>query len=102
MKFYGAQRLLYSLSDLPHILLIERNPKNSDEFNLFTTKYVGSPAETKNRKNLHTLNVKDEWKFDDLTIFDNKIQDMEGREVVLALFNYLPYTIWNEVVSENC
>lgn len=32
-------------------------------------------------------------------LFPDKIVNLEGRDVVLAIFNYMPYVLWREVVS---
>jgi hypothetical protein len=33
-----------------------------------------------------------------LNLFPNKIKNLQGRDIVLAIFNYNPYTMWKVVV----
>lgn len=37
----------------------------------------------------------------DVNLFPTKLNDLHGRDITLAIFNYLPYTLWMDVVSNN-
>ena len=36
-----------------------------------------------------------------VNLYPTKLRDLQGRDVTLAIFNYLPYTLWMDVVSCN-
>ena len=69
-------------------------------FEFYTTNFVG----TENSECLYLLAfaaVDDEFEeiSTNIDLFPEKITNMHGKEVVLAIFNYLPYVLWKEVVS---
>lgn len=90
-----------SFADLPNILFIEYHQENSN-FEFQTTKYVGSGIkESLELLTVDTINLNDDpWKsLNNTDLFPDKISNMHGKEIVLALFNYMPYVLWTEVVS---
>lgn len=90
------------LADMPNILFI----KYSEEaFKLSTTKFVGKKQESLTLITLTELQLNEnpEEKFSNVDLYPDKLSNMQGREVVLALFNYMPYVLWKETVSKtNC
>lgn len=70
---------------------------SDDTFDLITSRFV-----TRNNGNdslyLDTFYGANEQFSSEATLFPNKFTDLDGRILRLALFNYKPYTIWDEVV----
>lgn len=88
-------------TDLPNVLFLEYEREFS-KFKLLTTKFVGIDA----HESLNLLTLAEFYLHDDFTkilfnmnLYPEKLSNMHGKEVVLALFNYLPYVLWKEVVS---
>lgn len=85
--------------DIPNILIISPSTRqeNDDTFDLITSRFV-----TRNNGNdslyLDTFYGVDGEFASDAILFPNKFTDLDGRIMRLALFNYKPYTIWDEVV----
>lgn len=89
---------------MPNILFIEYSEK-VETFQLSTTKFVGSNHESSTLIALAELHLNENpaEKFSNVDLYPDKVYNMEGREVVLAIFNYMPYVLWKEAVSEiNC
>jgi hypothetical protein len=92
--------LFFSLStDLPNILFIEYQ-KEASMFEFYSTNYVGTES-SESLTLLAFAAVDDD--FDEIlpnvNLFPDKTSNLQGKEVTLALFNYLPYVLWKEVVS---
>lgn len=69
-------------------------------FELYTTNFVGN----ENTESLYLLafvEIDDDFKqiLSNVNLFPEKLSNMQGKDVTLALFNYLPYVLWREVVS---
>lgn len=69
-------------------------------FEFYTTNFVGN----NHSECLYLLAfaaVDDEFEeiSSNIDLFPEKVTNMQGKEVVLAIFNYLPYVLWKEVVS---
>lgn len=73
-----------------------------ETFQLSTTKFVGLNNESSTLMTLAELqlNEKPAEKFADIDLYPEKISNMQGREVVLAIFNYMPYVLWKDAVSK--
>lgn len=87
-------QLKFSLSDQPNILFVERSYANATTFELKTNKYVGpreeEPAQLQLLDRYDTL--EDQFQFKRL-LFPDKLNNLQGREVVIAGFDYRPYTV---------
>lgn len=73
-----------------------------EAFQLLTTKFVGSNQESSTLIALAELqfNENPAEKFSNIDLYPDKVYNMQGREVVLAIFNYMPYVLWKEAVSK--
>lgn len=91
---YNSSETAFSLSDQPNILFVERSYANSTTFELKTNKYVGpreeEPAQLKLLDRYNTF--EDQFQFKRL-LFPDKLNNLQGREVVIAGFDYRPYTV---------
>lgn len=89
-----------SFIDLPNVLIIEI----SDERNFFlfsTTRFVGDNDEWSSKVLLHKMSVTATTNsLDEVNLFPYKLNNLHGREVSLAIFNYNPYTLWKVVVNK--
>jgi hypothetical protein len=86
---------------LPNILFIKYE-KESSRFKFLTTKFVGSEVkESLDLLTLAELDMNDNLStvLSNIDLFPEKLLNLHGKEVTLALFNYLPYVLWREVVS---
>jgi hypothetical protein len=92
--------LMKYFTDLPHILFIDFNGiENNLEF--LTTKYIGR-NKTEGLEmillNKISLNEIDTlFTSSKLNLFPSKLTNVEGRDIILAIFNYMPYVLWKEV-----
>lgn len=87
-------QLKFSLSDQPNILLVERSFANASTFELKTNKYVGPKKEERAQVQLLDRydTIEDQFQFKRL-LFPDKLSNLQGREVVIAGFDYRPYTV---------
>lgn len=93
---------IFDFIDIPNILFMEYN-ENSQNFYFKTTKFVGPNAQSSELKEVITLDLNCVQSFKDVlsatNLFPIKVKNLHEREIGLAIFNYMPYTIWKEVVS---
>ena len=77
--------------------------KNSRNFNFMTTKFVGPNAQSSELWEIISLDLNCVQNFKNhlktTNLFPIKVKNLHEREIRLAIFNYMPYTIWKEVVS---
>lgn len=46
---------------------------------------------------IEALDLKNfEKSLDGVNLFPKKVKNLEGREITLAIFNYMPYTLWKD------
>ncbi|XP_055633891.1 glutamate receptor ionotropic, delta-1-like [Toxorhynchites rutilus septentrionalis] len=82
------------IHDVPSLLFLF--PASTDRIDLFTNRFTS-------RENFHDLILLDSYiPSQDVflignNLFQDKLNDLEGKFVRLAIFNYSPYTLWNEV-----
>lgn len=83
--------------DLPNVLIIEISERN---FFLFsTTRFVGDNDEWFSKVFIHKMSIDDSTtSLEGVSLFPYKLNNLHGREVSLAIFNYNPYTLWRMVV----
>lgn len=63
-----------------------------------TTKYIGrNKTEGLELISLSKLTLDSFLSSSKLNIFPPKLANVEGREIILAIFNYMPYVLWKEV-----
>lgn len=86
-------------SDLPNILFIEYQ-KELLNFNFLTTRFSGENNKSSSLYTLKSILINDDLNttLGNINLFPNKIHNLQGREVALAIFNYMPYVLWTEVV----
>lgn len=98
LKSNDSWRSEPALDDLPANLFIEYD-KVSENFSFLTTKFAGSKNESSKLIILTEAHLNDdpERTLNAIDLFPNKILNLQGREVVLSLFNYMPYVLWKEV-----
>lgn len=86
--------------DLSNVLIIEL----SDERNFFkfsTTRFVGENDEWSSKVSLHNMSIDATTNsLNDVNLFPYKLNNLHGRELALAIFNYNPYTLWKVVVNK--
>ncbi|KAL7044659.1 hypothetical protein ACKWTF_002017 [Chironomus riparius] len=89
-----------AINDLPNILFMNYN-ENSQIFNFMTTKFVGPNALCSELWEITSLDLNCFQNFKDhlstTNLFPIKVKNLHKREIGLAIFNYMPYTIWKEV-----
>jgi hypothetical protein len=88
-------------SDLPNILFVDFQ-EDVKSFKLQTTKYSGMKSDSTTLQLLTTINIdgNPHLNLANINLYPDKILNLQGREVVLAIFNYMPYVFWMEVVSK--
>lgn len=107
---FNIIRIFFSLfpaPDIPNILIISpstrknTNPNqiNSDGtlFDLITSQFVGRYNNTDPRL-LDAFDVTTGKFSKNTNLFPDKFSKLQGRTMRIALFNYNPYAIWQEVV----
>lgn len=93
MKQFVEHRAIH---DVPNLLFLF--PASADRIDLFTNRFTS-------RDNSNDLILLDTYILSQNTfvhgnnLFPDKLKDLEGKYVRLAIFNYSPYTLWNEVNS---
>ncbi|KAM8711688.1 hypothetical protein ACLKA7_012231 [Drosophila subpalustris] len=84
----------FFFEDQPNILFVVRNSANGTIFELKTNKYVGPRAEEPAQLLLLDRFNASKAQFQLNTIlFPDKLRDLQGREVIIAGFDYRPYTV---------
>ncbi|XP_068147451.1 glutamate [NMDA] receptor subunit 1 [Drosophila tropicalis] len=84
----------YFFEDQPNILFVVRNDGNDSHFDLKTNKYVGPRPE-----NPAELILLDHYNATDQSfqlgahLFPQKTRNLQGRELIIACFDYRPYTV---------
>lgn len=75
--------------------------EDHESFHFRTTKFSGVNTESSTLIPLTEMGIYDDphVSFANINLFPEKILNLQGREIVLSLFNYMPYVLWNEVVS---
>ncbi|KAG5676528.1 hypothetical protein PVAND_006356 [Polypedilum vanderplanki] len=93
-----------AIDDLPHILFINLD-LNSMKVKFSTTKFTGNNKESSSIYLITEIKINDgqeiSSKLNGINLYPQKVHNLDGREIVLAIFNYLPYTIWKEVNDSN-
>lgn len=86
--------------DIPNILIIAPSTRQNtdDTFDLITSRFV-TRYDVNDSLYLDTFNGANGEFASDAILFPNKFNNLEGRIMRVALFNYKPYTIWYEVVK---
>lgn len=67
-------------------------------YDLITSRFVTQNNHSDPRF-LDTFDGSTEKFMENANLFPDKFSDLEGRVVRLALFNYKPYTIWEQTVK---
>lgn len=97
----------FYFKDIPNILIIspsstervdsKREIIDGTSFDLITSTFVGQSDNT-NTRILDTYTATTQKFTKNADLFPDKFSNLHKRIVRLALFNYKPYTIWEEVV----
>lgn len=93
------------MTDIPNLVIISPSPHKNDtktavndtSFDLITSRFV-SEENNNDSLILDTFDVLSGSFDKNADLFPNKFMNLEGRIVRVALFNYKPYAIWEEVV----
>lgn len=98
---------LFCSKDIPNILII--SPSSSEDaspnseiidgtsFDLISSQFYGR-YNNSNPRLLDTFNVEKGIFVENVNLFADKLSNLQGRQMRVALFNYKPYTIWEKVV----
>jgi hypothetical protein len=69
-----------------------------------TTQFIGPNKESSKIHEITELHIDDNSKIEaqltQVNLYPQKVHNVGGREIVLSIFNYMPYTLWKEVVSK--
>nr|XP_044248777.1 uncharacterized protein LOC108054865 [Drosophila takahashii] len=88
--------------DQPNILFVIRDHSSGSSFDLKTNKYVGPKSEKPAQlKMLDTYSTTEQRFQLGKSLFPDKLKDLQGREVVLAGFDYRPYTVIKHNTNSN-
>lgn len=97
----------FSTEDIPNILIISPSFRKNDNknqvnidgtlFDLITSQFVGRYNNTDPRL-LDRYDISNGKFTGNLDLFPEKFSNLQGRIMRIALFNYMPYAIWEEVV----
>ncbi|KAH8272608.1 hypothetical protein KR018_004057, partial [Drosophila ironensis] len=80
--------------DQPNILFVLRRNSTSNIFKLKTNRYVGPKADKPAKLYMLDKYIASDQKFHmGKHLFPNKLDNLKGREIVIAGFDYRPYTI---------
>lgn len=80
-------------------MFIEYDVKSLSVF-FSTTKFVGQNNESATIEKIAQIDGENFVNLlKDVNLFPMKMKNLQGREITLAIFNYMPYTLWKEVVS---
>lgn len=94
--------ILINCADLPNILFIEYDASSS-KILFATTKFGGRNSESATIEKIYEIGLEKvemiEPSLKDVNLFPVKTKNLQGREITLAIFNYMPYTLWAETVS---
>ncbi len=88
---------LNNFTDVPNILIIMPNI-DENSFDLITSQFVGRFNNTSPML-LDTFYGRNTTFKQNANLFPDKLSNLQQRVVRLALFNYKPYSVWEEVVS---
>ncbi|XP_030242073.1 uncharacterized protein LOC108654801 [Drosophila navojoa] len=84
----------YFFQDQPNILFVLRSYANATDFELKTNKYVGPRAEQPQQLILiDRYDARLQLFQHNVPLFPDKLRDLQGREVIIACFDYRPYTV---------
>lgn len=96
--------------DIPNILIITPSARKSTNgrrinvegtsFDLITSQFIGRYNNTDPRL-LDTFDITSGKFVENVELFPEKFSNLQGRIMRIALFNYMPYAIWEEVVTMN-
>lgn len=90
-RIYGISPLF---SDQPNILFVVRSYANATDFELKTNKYVGPRSERPDQLELLDRYDAMEQRFQhNISLFPDKLRDLQGRELIMNGFDYRPYTV---------
>lgn len=88
------------VKDLPNILIVVPSNDPPGSFDLITSQYVGRFNNSAARY-LDSFDVTKSIFVHNANLFPDKLANLQGLSIRLALFNYIPYAVWKLVVSIN-
>ncbi|XP_030560059.1 uncharacterized protein LOC115762095 [Drosophila novamexicana] len=84
----------FFFQDQPNILFVVRSYANATDFELKTNKYVGPRSERPDQLELLDRYDAMEQRFQhNISLFPDKLRDLQGRELIMNGFDYRPYTV---------
>ncbi|XP_016025993.2 uncharacterized protein LOC6739267 [Drosophila simulans] len=88
--------------DQPNILFVVRDHSSASSFDIKTNKFVGRKEEKPSQLILVDRYLASERRFQfGISLFADKLNNMQGREVIIAGFDYPPYTVIKHNMSTN-
>ncbi|XP_033153065.1 uncharacterized protein LOC117136320 isoform X5 [Drosophila mauritiana] len=88
--------------DQPNILFVVRDHSSASSFDIKTNKFVGRKEEKPSQMILVDRYLALEQRFQfGISLFADKLNNMQGREVIIAGFDYPPYTVIKHNMSTN-
>ncbi|XP_043064147.1 uncharacterized protein LOC108089075 [Drosophila ficusphila] len=88
--------------DQPNILFVVRDYSSGTIFDIKTNKYVGPKAGKPAQLKLLDRYLASEQRFQfGKFLFPNKLKNLQGREVIIAGFDYPPYTVIKHKTNSN-
>lgn len=86
------------VKDLPNILIVVPSDDPVGSFDLITSQYVGRFNNSAARY-LDSFDATKATFVHNANLFPDKLANLQGLSIRLALFNYIPYAVWELVVS---
>ncbi|ALC40675.1 Ir41a [Drosophila busckii] len=94
----SAWTILLNIINQPNIIFVVRDYVNATSFALKTNKYVGSRTDHPEQLQLVDRYDSLQQRFQyNHSLFPDKLRDLKGREVIIAYFDYRPYTVMKYV-----
>lgn len=85
------------VKDLPNILIVVPSDDRPDSFDLITSQYVGRFNNSAARY-LDSFAATKGTFIHNASLFPDKLANLQGLSIRIALFNYIPYAVWKLVV----
>lgn len=86
------------VKDLPNILIVVPSNDSAGYFDLITSQYVGRFNNSAARY-LDSFDATKGIFVNNASLFPDKLANLQGLSIRVALFNYIPYAVWKLVVS---
>lgn len=85
------------VKDLPNILIVVPSDDRPGSFDLITSQYVGR-FNNSAAQYLDSFDASKGTFIHNASLFPDKLANLQGLSIRVALFNYIPYAVWKLVV----